>query len=84
MIVSVALNRDSEKIKITKTIAMYIILRDEYHDYRENTVYALMNIETEENFMSQRWIAERDLYTSDEIKNINIINDYTITIYGKY
>jgi hypothetical protein len=84
MIVSVALNRDSEKAKITKIIITYIILRSEYHDYRKNTVYILINIGAEENFVSQRWIAERGLYTSNEIRNTYIINNYTIIIYGKY
>jgi hypothetical protein len=67
-----------------KIIATYIILRGECHDYEENTVYTLINIGIEENFVSQRWIIERGLHTSDEIKNAYIINNYTITIYGKY
>jgi hypothetical protein len=54
MIVSVALNRDPEKIKMTKIIATYITLRGECHDHRENTAYILMNTEIEENFVSQR------------------------------
>jgi hypothetical protein len=54
MIVSVALNRDPEKAKMTKIIIIYIILRSECHDYRKNIAYALMDIETEENFVSQR------------------------------
>jgi hypothetical protein len=84
MIASVALNRDFKGIKITKIMIMYIILRDEYYDHRENTVYALIDIETEENFVSQCWIIERDFYTSDEIRNIYIINNYTVIIYGRY
>jgi hypothetical protein len=54
MIISVALNRDSEKIKIMKIIATYVILRSECHDHRENIVYILIDIEAEENFVSQR------------------------------
>jgi hypothetical protein len=52
MIISVALNRNPEEIRITKIIITYIILRSECHDHRENTVYVLMNIGTEENFVS--------------------------------
>jgi hypothetical protein len=59
-------------------------LRGEYHDYGENTAYILINIEIEKNFVSQRWIAEGGLYTSDEIKNAHIINSHTIIIYEKY
>jgi hypothetical protein len=65
-------------------MATYIILRDEYHDYGENTAYTLINTEAEENFVSQRWIAERGFHTFNEIKNVYIINNHTITIYGKY
>jgi hypothetical protein len=83
MIASVALNRDPKEIKRTKIIATYIILRSECHDYGENTAYILIDIGAEENFVSQRWIAERGLYTSDEIKNAYIINNYTI-IYEKH
>jgi hypothetical protein len=54
MIASVALNRDPEEVKITKIITTYIILRGECHDHRENTAYILINIEAEENFVSQR------------------------------
>jgi hypothetical protein len=54
MIASVALNRDPEGVKMTKVITTYIILRGECHDYRENTAYILMDIGTEENFVSQR------------------------------
>jgi hypothetical protein len=54
MIVSVALNRNPEKIKITKIIITYIILRDECHDHRKNTAYILINIKAKENFVSQR------------------------------
>jgi hypothetical protein len=84
MIVSVALNRDPEGAKRTKVMATYIILRGECHDHRENTIYALMNTETEENFVSQRWIAERGLHTFNEIRSAHIINGYTITIYGRH
>jgi hypothetical protein len=69
---------------MTKIIITYIILRNECHDYGKNIIYILIDIEAEENFVSQRWITERGLYTSDEIKNIYIIDNYTIIIYGKY
>jgi hypothetical protein len=84
MIISVALNRDSEGIKRTKIIITYIILRSKCHDYEKNTAYTLMDIEIEENFVSQRWIIERGFHTSDEIRNTYIINSYTIIIYGKH
>jgi hypothetical protein len=84
VIAAIALNRNPEEIKITKIIIIYIILRSECHDYRKNIAYILINIGIEENFVLQHWIIERDLYTSDEIKNAYIINSHTITIYGKY
>jgi hypothetical protein len=84
MIISLALNRDSEGVKMTKAIVTYITLRGECHDHEKNTVYTLINIETEENFVSQRWIAERGLHTSNKIRSTYIINSHTITIYGKY
>jgi hypothetical protein len=61
-----------------------LILRDEYHDHEKNTIYILINIEAEEDFVSQRWIVERGLYTFDEIRSAYVINNYTITIYGRY
>jgi hypothetical protein len=54
MIISVALNRDSEGVRMTKIMTTYIILRGEYHDHGKNTVYILINTEIEENFVSQR------------------------------
>jgi hypothetical protein len=66
---------------MTKAITTYIILRDECHDHRKNTIYILINTEIEENFVSQRWITERGLHRSDEIRNTYIINSHTIIIY---
>jgi hypothetical protein len=84
MIVSVALSRDSEEIKMTKVMITYIILRGECHNYGKNIVYILMDIEIEENFVSQRWIIERGFYASDEIRSVYIIDNHTIIIYGRY
>jgi hypothetical protein len=83
MIIFVALNRNSEGIKIIKIMIIYITLRDECHDHGKNIAYILTNIKTEENFVSQRWIIERGFHASDEIRNIYIINNHTITIYGR-
>jgi hypothetical protein len=81
MIVAVALDKNSFKI-ISSYV--FIIVFNIRLKHRLRKIIVLMNSDSEENFISQRFVKENDLI-NDLIKYIRkFIDRYTVTIYRKH
>jgi hypothetical protein len=81
MITAVALNKDSFKIIFFHT---FIIIFNIRLKHRFRKIIVLINNNSEENFISQRFVKENGLI-SDLIKYIKkSIDGYTIIIYRKH
>jgi hypothetical protein len=81
MIAAVALNKNSFKIISFHVFIIIFNVRLE-HEFRK--IIVLMNNNSEENFIFQRFVKENSLI-SDLIKRIRkFIDGYTIIIYGKH
>jgi hypothetical protein len=81
MITAVALNKNSFKIIF---FHVFIIVFNIRLEYRLRKIIVLMNSNSEENFISQRFVKKNGLI-SDSIKCIReSIDKYTIIIYGKH
>jgi hypothetical protein len=81
MIAAVALDKNFSKIIFSHAFIIIFNIRLE-HKLRK--IIILVNNNSEENFISQRFVKENGLI-SDPIKYIEeFINKYTVIIYGKH
>jgi hypothetical protein len=81
MIAAVTLNKNSSKTTFSHAFIVVFNIRLEY---RLRKIITLMNNNSEENFISQRFVKKNDLI-SDPIGRIKkFIDKYTINIYRKH
>jgi hypothetical protein len=81
MIAAVALNKNSSKAISSHA---FIIIFNIRLEYRLRKIIILIDSDSEENFISQRFVKKNDLI-NNLIKCIKkFIDEYTIIIYGKH
>jgi hypothetical protein len=81
MIAAVALNKNPSKATLSH---VFIVIFNIRLEYGLRKMIALIDNNFEKNFIFQRFVKKNDLI-DDSVKCMEeFINEYTITIYGKY